>query len=104
MAPVAFVDSLVARSPAAMPPPVPPMPATDLPAANNAIPADNAAPGSIWLDSDVLMCACPDCGAPMSIRIWLLVADCWQCGTSIELSEEQEREGLDISLHGEKIE
>jgi len=28
----------------------------------------------------------------MSIRLWLLVADCWQCGTSIELSEEQERE------------
>ena len=27
----------------------------------------------------------------MSIRLWLLVADCWMCGTSIELTEEQER-------------
>lgn len=50
------------------------------------------APGAIWLDGDVLSCACPDCGAPMSIRLWLLVADCFRCGTSIELSEEQERE------------
>ncbi len=48
--------------------------------------------GSIWLDGDVLMCACPDCRAPMSIRLWLMVADCWNCGTSIELSEEQQRE------------
>jgi hypothetical protein len=49
-------------------------------------------PGTVWLDGDVILCACPDCGAPMSIRIWLMVADCWQCGTSIELTEEQERE------------
>ncbi|MEZ6100997.1 MAG: prenyltransferase/squalene oxidase repeat-containing protein [Pirellulaceae bacterium] len=28
----------------------------------------------------------------MAVRLWLLVADCWQCGTSIELSAEYERE------------
>lgn len=50
------------------------------------------APGSLWLQGDVVMCACPDCSAPMSVRMWLMIADCWQCGTSIELSEEQERE------------
>lgn len=50
------------------------------------------APGQLWLNGGVLMCACPDCRAPMSIRFWLMIADCWQCGTSIELSEEQERE------------
>ena len=44
------------------------------------------------MEGDALMCACPDCRAPMSIRLWLMVADCWRCGTSIELSEEQERE------------
>ena len=27
----------------------------------------------------------------MSIRLWLMVADCWMCGTSVELTEEQER-------------
>ncbi len=27
----------------------------------------------------------------MTVRLWLMVADCWQCGTSIELSEEQEQ-------------
>jgi len=47
--------------------------------------------GEIWLDGEVLACACPGCGAPMSIRLWLRVADCWRCGTSIELTEEQER-------------
>jgi hypothetical protein len=48
--------------------------------------------GSLWLEGDVLMCACPDCSAPMSVRLWLMIADCWQCHTSIELTEEQERE------------
>jgi hypothetical protein len=48
--------------------------------------------GSIWLRGEVLMCACPDCTAPMSIRLWLMLADCWRCGTTIELNEEQERE------------
>ena len=27
----------------------------------------------------------------MSIRLWLAVADCWRCGTSIELTEEQQQ-------------
>lgn len=51
-------------------------------------PADD----EFWLDGDTLLCRCPDCRAPMSIRLMLLMADCWQCGTSIELSEEQELE------------
>ncbi len=46
---------------------------------------------TFWLDGEVLACACPDCGSPMSIRLWLLVADCWRCGASLELTEEQER-------------
>jgi hypothetical protein len=54
----------------------------------------SAAAGTIWLDGDVLACSCPDCGAPMSIRLWLLVADCFRCGASIELTEEQEREAM----------
>lgn len=49
-------------------------------------------PGAMWLDGDVLMLPCPDCCAPMSVRLWLMIADCWRCGTSIELSEEQQRE------------
>jgi hypothetical protein len=50
------------------------------------------APGEIWLDGNAIFCACPDCRAPMSVRYWLMLADCWRCGTSIELTEEQERE------------
>ena len=49
-------------------------------------------PGEIWFDGGTLLCGCPDCRAPMSIRLWLAVADCWQCETSIELTEEQERQ------------
>ena len=52
--------------------------------------------GRVWLNGDVLMCACPDCAAPMSIRLWLMVADCWLCGTSIELDEEMEREARQL--------
>src|SRR5262245_31950661 len=51
---------------------------------------------AIWLDGDVLSCACPDCRAPMSIRLWLRVADCWRCGASIELTEAQHRKALDL--------
>ena len=57
----------------------------------------------VYLEGDVLLCPCPDCQAPMSVRLWLMVADCWQCGTSIELTEQQERAARDLlSQRGEK--
>ena len=65
----------------------PSLAAMSLPSSGN-----RRAPGSLWLQGDVLMCPCPDCHAPMSVRTWLMVADCWKCSTSIELTEEQERE------------
>ncbi|QDU58901.1 prenyltransferase/squalene oxidase repeat-containing protein [Aeoliella mucimassa] len=37
------------------------------------------------LDPGVDACACPDCGMPMSVRLWLRTADCLRCGTSISL-------------------
>jgi hypothetical protein len=49
-------------------------------------------PGEVWLDGNVILCACPDCRAPVSVRLWLMLADCWQCGAAIELSEAQERQ------------
>jgi len=54
------------------------------------VPPDAA--GMFWLNGDVLMCACPDCGAPMTVRLWLMLADCWQCEASIELTEAQQLE------------
>jgi hypothetical protein len=54
--------------------------------------ATGRSPGKIWLDGDAIFCACPDCRAPMSVRIYLMIADCWRCSASIELSDEQERE------------
>ncbi len=53
-------------------------------------------PAAFWISGDVLMCACPDCGAPMTVRLWLMVADCWRCETSIELTLEQEAEVLQL--------
>src|SRR5688572_15021300 len=51
---------------------------------------DNGA-SQIWLDGDVLSCACPDCGAPMIIRLWLRLAECGMCGARVELNEEFEQ-------------
>ena len=46
--------------------------------------------GPVWLEGNTLLCGCPECGAPMSIRLFLGAADCWQCETSIMLSAEQQ--------------
>jgi hypothetical protein len=48
-----------------------------------------AARTQFWLAGETLMCACPDCRAPVSVRQWLMLADCWRCGTSIELNESE---------------
>ena len=69
--------------------PTPPRPAPGQPP--DATPHE-AALGTIWLEGEVVLCACPECRAPMTIRLWLMIADCWNCHTSIELNEEQERE------------
>lgn len=45
--------------------------------------------GDVWIRGNCLLCACPECAAPMTIRNWLGLADCWRCQTSIALNEEQ---------------
>ncbi len=70
-----------------------PLPAIDaLPVVQPSSPGGSGL--AFWLEGDALMCACPDCRAPMSVRLWLMIAECWRCGTIIELSQEQEREAL----------
>ncbi len=74
----------------------------DTPLAGRSSPdRDSPSPTEMWMEGGVLMCACPDCQAPMTVRLWLLIADCWQCGTSIELSERQQREAHRL-LEGER--
>ena len=81
-------------------PEAPPEPVSSVPAAPrrprkaNGKPQTDRSPGTLWLEGDVLMCACPDCRAPMSVRLWLMAADCWNCGASVELTQEQEREAI----------
>ncbi|MCA9175249.1 MAG: terpene cyclase/mutase family protein [Planctomycetales bacterium] len=45
-----------------------------------------------FIDSHIVMCACPECQAPMSVHLGMLLADCWRCQTSIEVTEELIRE------------
>jgi Squalene-hopene cyclase C-terminal domain/Prenyltransferase and squalene oxidase repeat len=56
----------------------------------------------LWLNGDVLACACPDCGGPMSVRVWLMMADCPSCAASIELTPEQRRQAE--RLLGQRLE
>lgn len=45
-----------------------------------------------WFSGHAILCRCPDCSAPMSVRIWLGLADCWRCHCSLELSEVELRQ------------
>ncbi|MCA9107161.1 MAG: terpene cyclase/mutase family protein [Planctomycetales bacterium] len=55
------------------------------------------AQGVLVIQGDSVLCPCPDCGSPLSIRLWLMVVDCWHCDTAVELSEEQ-REAIREAL------
>lgn len=43
--------------------------------------------GPIKFDGSALLGKCPDCDAPMTIRLWLGLADCWRCPASVALDE-----------------
>ena len=64
------------------------------------------ATGKIWVQGESILSPCPDCHAPMSVRYWLMIVDCWQCGTSVELTQEQQQavkklmRERDLSGHG----
>lgn len=45
--------------------------------------------GRFWVQGDNVLCSCPDCAAPMTVRVWLGLADCWRCGCSLELTRDQ---------------
>ncbi len=47
--------------------------------------------GPVWLSGSAVMCQCPQCLAPVSVRLWLMIADCWACDSAIELSYEQQQ-------------
>ena len=44
-------------------------------------------------EANAVLCPCPDCQSPMTVRLWLGVGDCWRCGCALEL-EQQELEEL----------
>lgn len=76
-------------------------PATDI--SHTSVHKIKCADGDIWLSGTSLLCACPDCAAPMTIRIWLRLADCWRCHSSISLTEEQYRAARELEQQAEPI-
>ena len=43
--------------------------------------------GPITFNGSALLGKCPDCDAPMTVRLWLGLADCWRCPASVVLDE-----------------
>lgn len=50
--------------------------------------------GTIQIDENISICSCPNCHAPISVRNWLMVADCWSCHTSIRIAETREQKAM----------
>ena len=96
-------DPLLDQSDADFNPPAAPLPILDLnssgplpksylyraPRAKHVVGVESS--DGIQIDSNSMLCHCPDCGAPMAVRVWLMLADCWSCGICIELTELQRR-------------
>ncbi|MFO0260420.1 MAG: prenyltransferase/squalene oxidase repeat-containing protein [Planctomycetota bacterium] len=40
------------------------------------------------VQGNAVLCPCPDCAAPLTVRVWLGVADCWRCGCALELDRQ----------------
>ncbi|HEY1066925.1 MAG TPA: hypothetical protein VGE52_12470, partial [Pirellulales bacterium] len=57
---------------------------------------------TFWLRGGVVGCTCPECGSPMSVRLWLAMADCATCGCSIMLTEQQEQEARALMAAAER--
>ncbi len=53
--------------------------------------------GPVWLSGTAVMCQCPECEAPVSVRVWLMIADCWNCRSAIELSYPMQRAVRELS-------
>jgi hypothetical protein len=51
-------------------------------------------PDSAWLEGDVLMCGCPNCHVTMGIPVRQASSVCWNCGVSVALSADQQRDVL----------
>ena len=45
--------------------------------------------GNFFVIGNSVLTECPECQAPMTIRSWLNLADCWRCETSTRLTRQQ---------------
>ena len=44
-------------------------------------------PNTLGVNGKTLLCSCPECNAPLTVRVWLLTVNCWQCGANVALDE-----------------
>lgn len=49
------------------------------------------ADGPIWVEGNAVLCVCPDCAAPLTLRLSLTMANCWRCESCVELTPAQRR-------------
>lgn len=45
--------------------------------------------GAIWIEGSSILCACPDCAAPLSLKLDLAMGQCWRCPAAVELTTAQ---------------
>ncbi len=57
--------------------------------------------GKVKCSGNALLGQCPQCNAPMTIRLWLRLADCWRCPASVALNEVTVRE-IEKAIPGTK--
>ena len=60
--------------------------------------------GKFWVRGDSVLCTCPDCSAPMTVRIWIGLADCWRCDCSMQLTKEQLAAVQQAAINAQEIE
>lgn len=51
---------------------------------------------AIWLDGKQPLTVCPNCHGAMPLRVWLSIAECPSCGTSVRLTADQEQQALTL--------
>ena len=62
------------------------------------------AAGTFWVSGDSVLCTCPDCSAPMTVRVWIGLADCWRCDCSMQLTKEQLAAVQQATINAQEIE
>ncbi len=56
--------------------------------------------GPVWLEGTLILCECPECHAPVSMRLSVSLANCWRCETCVELTAAQAQAVAQLQSEG----